>query len=57
MASTRHSPSGLLLSTGLQFLQLRQGIPQGVQVAHHHRGLAPSLLLELLLSQLDGFNF
>ena len=54
---TQHSPSGRgPPAAGLQLQQLREGVPQGLQVPHHHRGPPPPLRLELLFRQLYGFN-
>lgn len=57
-ATDGHSPSGTWLPTaGLQLQQLREGVSQGLQVPHHHRGPPSPLRLALLLGQLYGFDF
>lgn len=54
---TQHSPSGGgPPAAGLQLQQLREGVPQGLQVSHHHRSPPPPLCLAFLLRQLYGFN-
>lgn len=57
-AEDGHSPSGMRLpGAGLQLQQLREGVPQGLEVPYHHSGLPPPLCLALLLGQLNGFDF
>lgn len=43
-------------AAGLQLQQLREGVLQGLQVPHHHRGPPSPLCLALLLGQLYGFD-
>lgn len=57
-ATDGHSPSGTWLPTAsLQLQQLGEGVSQGLQVPHHHRGPPSPLCLALLLGQLYGFDF